>query len=126
MNFLGYAHWFMSIILSQMKDHSVSVDQARYATSVVSKYLDTAPVKASKKFYKTTFPSDIILTKSNSSTNDEQVEKLTMELNINYRYCIVSLIYLPSTTVDLIFQYTSYQSFHKTLVKYTLKVWYIY
>ena len=24
--FLGYAHWFMSIKISQMKDHSISVD----------------------------------------------------------------------------------------------------
>ena len=57
---LGYAHWFMSIIISQMKGHSISVDQARYATSIVEKYLDTATVNASKKFYKTTLPSDMI------------------------------------------------------------------
>ena len=49
-NFLGYAHWFWSIRISQMKDHSISVDQARYATSIVEKYLDTATFKASKKF----------------------------------------------------------------------------
>ena len=55
-NFLGYAHWFMSIRISQFKDNSISVDQARYATSIVAKYLDTATVKVSKKFYKTTFP----------------------------------------------------------------------
>ena len=24
--FLGYAHWFISIRISQMKDHSISVD----------------------------------------------------------------------------------------------------
>ena len=48
-NFLGYAHWFMSIRMSQMKDHSISVDQARYATYIVTKYLDTATVKASTK-----------------------------------------------------------------------------
>ena len=36
-NFLGYAYWFMSIRISQLKDHSISVDQARYATSVVAK-----------------------------------------------------------------------------------------
>ena len=35
--FLVYAHWFMSIRIYQMKDHSVSVDQARYATSIVAK-----------------------------------------------------------------------------------------
>ena len=36
-NFLGYTHWFMSIRIYQLKDHSISVDQARYATSVVTK-----------------------------------------------------------------------------------------
>ena len=46
-NFLGFAHWFMSIKSSQLKDHSISVDQAIYATSIVAKYLDTATVKVS-------------------------------------------------------------------------------
>ena len=48
-NFLGYAHWFMSIIISQMKDHYISVDQARYDISIVEKYLDNATVEANKK-----------------------------------------------------------------------------
>ena len=103
-NFLGYAHWFMSIRTSQMKDHSISVDQDRYATSIVAKYLDTVTVKASKKFYKTTLPPDMIFTKSDASTSDEQVEKVTREFNIHYRACIGSLIYLLSTRVDLSFE----------------------
>ena len=53
--FLRYAHWIMSIIISQMKDNSISVDQARYANYIVAKYLDTATVKTSKKSYKTNF-----------------------------------------------------------------------
>ena len=77
MNFLGYAHWFMSIRISRLKDHSIFVDQARYATSIVSKYLDTSTVKVSTKFYKTTLPADMIFTKEDVSTSDEQVEKLT-------------------------------------------------
>ena len=76
-NFLGYAHWFMSIRISQMQDHSIYVDQARYATSVVTKYLDTATVKVSKKFYNTTLPAGMIFAKEYASTSDEQVEKLT-------------------------------------------------
>ena len=44
-NFLGYAHLFMSISISQIKDHSISVDQARYATYVVEKYLVTDTIK---------------------------------------------------------------------------------
>ena len=62
-NFLGFAHWFMSIRISQLKDYSISVDQARYATSIVAKYLVTATVKVSINFYKTTFPADMIFTK---------------------------------------------------------------
>ena len=72
-NFLWYAHWFISVIISQMKDYSISVDQARYATSIVAKYLDTATVKVCTKFYKTTFPADMIFTKKDVSTSDEQV-----------------------------------------------------
>ena len=36
-NFLGYAHWFISIMISHTKDHSISVSQAKYATSIVAK-----------------------------------------------------------------------------------------
>ena len=61
------------------------MDQARYATSIVAKYLDTATVKVSNKFYKTTFPDDMIFTKEDVSTSDEKVVKLTREFNIHYR-----------------------------------------
>ena len=36
-NFLGFSHWFMSIRISQLKYHSISVDQARYVTSIFAK-----------------------------------------------------------------------------------------
>ena len=56
-----------------MKDHSIYVDQARYATSIFSKYLDTYTVKTSQKFYKTNLPYDMILTKTDASTSDNKV-----------------------------------------------------
>ena len=65
--------------------------------------MDTATVKSSTEFYKTTFPSDVIFTKADASTSDEQVEKLTREFSIHYRACIGSLIYLLSTRVDFSF-----------------------
>ena len=74
---LGYAHWFMSIIIYHMKDNYIYVDQSRYATCIVAKYLDTATVKVSTKFYNTTWSSDMIFTKDDTSTSDEPVEKLT-------------------------------------------------
>ena len=103
MNFLVYAHWLMSIRISQMKDHSISVNQARYAISIAEKYLDTATLKVSTKFYKTTLPTDMIFTKEDVSTSDEQIENLNREYNIHYRACIVSLIYLFSTQVSKVF-----------------------
>ena len=36
-NLLVYAYWFISIIISKLKDHSISMDQARYSTSIVAK-----------------------------------------------------------------------------------------
>ena len=93
----------MSIRISQLNDHSISVDQARYATSIVAKYLDTATVKVSIKFSKTTLLADMIFTKEDVSTSDEKVEKLTREYNIDYRSCICSLIYILSTRVELSF-----------------------
>ena len=90
-----------------MKDHYIYVDQARYANSIVAKYLDTDTVRASKKFYKTTWTSDTIFTKADESTSDDQFEKLTREFNIHYRACVGSLIYLLSARVDLSFWYTS-------------------
>ena len=56
--------------------------------------MDTATVKVSKTFYNTTLPADMISTKEDVSTSDEQVDKLTREYNIHYRACIGSLIYL--------------------------------
>ena len=102
-NFLGYAHWFISIIISQIKDHVISVDQDRYATSIVAKYLDIATVKASTKFYNTILPSNMIFKKNDTFTSDEQNEKLSREFNIHYIACIGSLIYVFSTRVDLSF-----------------------
>ena len=93
----------MSIRISQLKDHSIYVDQARYATSIVAKHLGTSTVKVSTKFYKTTLPADMIFTIEDVSTSYEKIEKLTREYNIHYRACIGSLIYLLSTRVDLRF-----------------------
>ena len=87
-----------------MKDHSISVDQDRYATSTVSKYLDTATVKASTKFYSTNLTYDMIFTKAYASNSDEKVDKLTRQLNIHYRACTGSLICLLSKRVYLSFE----------------------
>ena len=63
----------MSISISQLKDHSTSVYQAIYDTSVVENYLYTATIKENSKFHKTTLPHDIIFAEEYASSSDEQV-----------------------------------------------------
>ena len=70
------------------------MDQARYATYVVTRYLDAATIKEQSNFHKTTLPYDIIFTKEYASTSDVQVEVLSIFYNIHYRACVRSLIYL--------------------------------
>ena len=86
-----------------MKDNSIYVDQAKYVTSIVAKYLDTATVTKSTHFYKKNLPSDMIYIKSDASTSDDKVERLTREFNIHYRACIVSFMYWLSTRAYLSF-----------------------
>ena len=77
-----------------MKDHYVSLYKDIYATSIVDKYLYTSTVQTSTKFYKTTFPYNMVFTKADACTNDEQVEKFNRELDIYHRSCIIALVYL--------------------------------
>ena len=94
-----------------MKDHSISVDQARYATYIVVKYLDNSTGEARTKSYNNTLPSDMIFIKADASTSDEQVERLTREYNIHYRACIGLLIYFLSTGLYLSFAVQKLEKF---------------
>ena len=53
------------------------MEQDRYSTAVVSKYLDTSTIKENPKVHKTTLPHDMVFTKEYAYTSDEQVEALS-------------------------------------------------
>ena len=73
------------------------MDHTRYATYLVEKYLDTATIKEISKLHNTALPHDMMFTKEDDSTSDEQVEVLSREYNIHYMDFAVSLISLLST-----------------------------
>ena len=54
-NLLGYAHWLISIRIYQIKDDSISVDQARYATSIVENNLILPQLRQVKSFTRPLF-----------------------------------------------------------------------
>ena len=93
----------MSIRIYQLKDHSIPVDQSRYTTSIVTKYLDTSAVKAGPRFYKTIFPYDMIFTKYDAYTSDEKVDKLNREYQYSLQSFYWIIYYLISTRVGLSF-----------------------
>ena len=70
-NSLVFVHWFISNIISLMKENSISLYQDIYATSILAKYLDTVTVKTS--FFKTTFTSNMIFTKGDVYNSDDKV-----------------------------------------------------
>ena len=79
MKFLGYAHWLMSIRISQLNYHSISVHQDRYDTSDITKYLSTTTIKENQNFHKTTLSHDMIFTREDNSASEKQVEVLFRE-----------------------------------------------
>ena len=123
MRFEGYAHLLIWIRIWQMKKHYISLDQARYDTYIMSKYLYTSTVKTSTNLYKKTFLSDMIFTKDHVSTRDERVENLTREFNIHYRACIGSFIYFLSTRVVLSFSVNKLTKFSSNTYKAHFEGW---
>ena len=93
----------MSINISQLTDHSISVDQARYATSLVEQYLDTVTIKENPNFHKATSTRNMVFTNKYALTSDEQMELLYIENNIYYCACVGSLILFFSSRVYLCF-----------------------
>ena len=79
------------------------MDQARYATVVVAKHLDTEKLKENFKFDNTTLIHDTVFTKEDASISDKQVEVLSREYRIHYRTCVGSLTYPLYQRVDFRF-----------------------
>ena len=68
----------MYIRISQLKDHSISVDQTRHDISFAAKYPENYTIKNSM-FHKTTLSHDMIFTKEDSSTSDKKVELISID-----------------------------------------------
>ena len=57
----------------------------------------------------------MVLTKEDTSISDEQLELVSIEYNIHYISCVVTLIYLLYTRVDLCF---TVHKLKKVFIKY--------
>ena len=69
----------MSIRVSKFRNYYISVDKVAYDKSDVEKYLDTVTIKENSKSRKTTLPHDMLFTKEDAYTNDNQVNVLSRD-----------------------------------------------
>ena len=79
------------------------MDQARYAKSIVTRYLDGAGVKRINSAHNTILPADFMPTIEDKAKTMEESKKLQEAYNIDYASCIGSLIYLSYTRPDISF-----------------------
>ena len=100
---MGQAHWYLATRISQAANFNITVDQSRYCTSVVKRYLEKAGCKNVTRFHNTPLPSDFVPTADDNSKDDETAAKLQEEYNIDFASCIGSLIYLALTRTDIIY-----------------------
>ena len=91
----------------------------------LDKYLVTSAVKTSAKFYNITFSYDMIFTKADAYTSDEQAENLTrVQYSLHRLHWIIDLFVIYKSR----FEFCSTQV-RKVFIKpwkYILKHWHIY
>ena len=86
--FQGTAHWYLSARIHQDNQNNITMDQARYAKSIVTRYLDGAGVKRINSAHNTILPADFMPTVEDKANTMEESKKLQEAYNIDYASCI--------------------------------------
>lgn len=100
------AHWYLQARLAQDADSNITLDQSRYARSIVARYIPNAPVPASPadlETYRDPLPLDFRWSSTDCSTSPDAL--LTLERQFGFRLIEVagSLNYLTHTAVGPLF-----------------------
>jgi hypothetical protein len=99
----GLAHWYLAARIQQDKDFNVTMDQSRYAKSIVTRFLEPAGVKKSNISHGSILPASFILTSKDMTETAHESSKMQEDYNLDYASCVGSLIYLSYTRPDITF-----------------------
>ena len=113
LDLMGQAQWYLATRITQHANFDITVDQSRYCTSLVKRYLDKAGCKNITRVHVTPLPLDFIPTIDDLSTDEATSLKLQEEYNLDYASCIGALIYLALTRTDIIFSVNKLAKFTK-------------
>ena len=103
LNYLGQAHWFLGMRITQEGNFDVTLDQSRYTMSIVQRYLFGSNVKLLEKEHSKPLPDGFVPSKEDRSKDVEEVEKLSKEYGFEYCSLIGALVYALGTRPDLTF-----------------------
>jgi len=99
----GQAHWYLATRITQLASYDIILDQTRYCSSFIKKYLDSVGCKNVSRKHTIPLPCDFVPTSEDCSETEEKSEILMDEYKLDYASCIGSLIYLSQTRSDIIF-----------------------
>jgi hypothetical protein len=99
----GQAHWYLATRITQLASYDIILDQTRYCSSIIKKYLDSVGCKNVSRKHTIPLPCDFVPTSEDCSETEEKAAILMDEYKLDYASCIGSLIYLSQTQSDIIF-----------------------
>ena len=99
--FQGQAHWYFASRISQDQSFNITIDQSRYAKSIVQCYLEPAGVNKCAKEYSSILPTSFVPSKKDCPETPEESSIMQQEFNVDYASCVGSLIYISNTHPDM-------------------------
>ncbi len=100
---MGQAHWYLGTRINQLSDFDIELDQSRYCSGIVKKYLESAGAPKITRHHETPLALDFIPTADDCSETEEEAKTLSVSYNIDYASCIGSLIYLAMMRGDIVY-----------------------
>jgi len=101
-----HADWFLQARIRQDANGNISLDQHRYAKSVVGQYLPNAsptPSPTDPRKFASPLPTNMVLAKANSSNTKNDVVDLETEYEFQFIEAVGSLNFLSGTAYEELF-----------------------
>jgi hypothetical protein len=109
----GLSHWYPEVIIHQDKEFNVTMDNSRYAKSIVTRFLESSDIKKSNMPHGSINPAIFVLTSKDLITMPKKFSEIQDAYNLDYASCIGSLIYMFYTRPDNSFAFNKKEKYSK-------------
>lgn len=81
---MGQAHWYHGTGINQLSNYDIELDQIRYCSAVVKKYLDAMGAPKVTRHHETPLTLDFVPTADDCSATEEEANQLSASYNNDY------------------------------------------